>query len=162
MLFFIILTSIINCRSLFDSLSYFFCVLYNLSYFDLRLFNTPFVFLMFHISRLSGFFIIIYLDFSLLFSFCIVFWLLLTPRVLLFFNNVKYCYLIMVRGLWCLTPLSTIYQLYHGSKFYWWRSGGNRSTRRKPLTCRKSLTNIMLYLVYVAWATIRSRPPNYD
>jgi hypothetical protein len=118
---FIILTNIINCRSLFDSLSYFFCVLYNLSYFDLWLFNTPFVFLMFYISRLSGFIIIIYSDFSLLFSFCIVFWLWLTPRVLLFFNDVKYCYLIMVRGLWCLTPLSTIYQLYRGSKFYWWR-----------------------------------------
>jgi len=25
-------------------------------------------------------------------------------------------------GLWCLTPLSTTCQLYHGGQIYWWRT----------------------------------------
>ena len=43
-------------------------------------------------------------------------------------------------GLWCLAPLSTIFQLYRGDHFI---CGGNRSTHRKPSTCNKSLTNFI-------------------
>jgi hypothetical protein len=73
----------------------------------------------------------------------------------------------LILGLWCLSPLSIIFQLYRGGQLYWWR---------KPPTFRKSLTHIMLheytspwtgfepttfvvtYCVVVNPTTIRSRP----
>jgi hypothetical protein len=48
------------------------------------------------------------------------------------FNNFKF-------GLWSLTPLSTIFELYRRVSFI---GGGNWSARRKQPTYRKSLTNL--------------------
>jgi hypothetical protein len=42
-------------------------------------------------------------------------------------------------GFWCLKPLSTIFQLYHGSFI----GGGNRGTWRKPPICHTPLTNFI-------------------